>query len=149
VREGPHAKTQKDAKEQGNIGRICPYGSRLGPNGLHGGGSLYRGLHHLSSAFSMTLCLNSYFHCGMVSKFLPSMNSSLLLPGRLPVFCSLLLLAHTASAQMVYQPETHAIPIPEMKDLPLAGGLFKGTVESLKQFQPPEWFQDGKFGIGQ
>jgi alpha-L-fucosidase len=68
-------------------------------------------------------------------------------PHRLPLFCSLLLLAHAASAQMVYPPESHAIPIPEMKDLPLASGPFKGTVDSLKQFQPPEWFQDGKFGI--
>jgi alpha-L-fucosidase len=75
------------------------------------------------------------------------MKTSHLLVGRLPVFCSLLFLVHTASAQMVYPPETHAIPIPEMKDLPLAGGPFKGTVESLKQFQPAGWFQDGKFGI--
>ena len=49
--------------------------------------------------------------------------------------------------QMVYPPETHAIPIPKMEDLPLAEGPFKGTAESLKQFQCPDWFRDGKFGI--
>jgi alpha-L-fucosidase len=50
-------------------------------------------------------------------------------------------------AQMVYPPETHAIPIPQMADLPLAKGPFKGTAESLQQFQCPAWFRDGKFGI--
>jgi alpha-L-fucosidase len=34
-----------------------------------------------------------------------------------------------------------------MEDLPLASGPFKGTAESLKQFQCPDWFRDGKFGI--
>ena len=34
-----------------------------------------------------------------------------------------------------------------MEDLPLAPGPFKGTPESLKQFQCPAWFLDGKFGI--
>ena len=52
-----------------------------------------------------------------------------------------------ASAQTVYPPETKAIPIPQMEDLPLADGPFKGTVESLKQYQCPDWFRDGKFGI--
>lgn len=50
-------------------------------------------------------------------------------------------------AQMVYPLETKAIPIPAMKDLTLASGPFKGTPESLKQFQCPKWFRDGKFGI--
>ena len=49
--------------------------------------------------------------------------------------------------QIVYPPETHAIPIPKMEDLPLANGPFKGTPESLKQFQCPDWFRDAKFGI--
>ena len=51
------------------------------------------------------------------------------------------------SAQIEYPPETHAIPIPKMEDLPLADGPFKGTPESLKQFQCPDWFRDAKFGI--
>ena len=50
-------------------------------------------------------------------------------------------------AQIEYPPETHAIPIPRMADLPLAIGPFEGTPESLKQFQCPQWFLDGKFGI--
>jgi alpha-L-fucosidase len=53
----------------------------------------------------------------------------------------------SALAQIKYPPETHAIPIPEMADLPLASGPFKGTPESLKQFVCPDWFRDGKFGI--
>ena len=48
---------------------------------------------------------------------------------------------------MEYPPETHAIPIPKMQDLPLVDGPFKGTAESLRQFQCPDWFRDGKFGI--
>ncbi len=51
------------------------------------------------------------------------------------------------NAQMVYPPETKAIPIPKMDDLPLTEGPFKGTPDSLKQFQCPDWFRDGKFGI--
>ena len=31
--------------------------------------------------------------------------------------------------------------------LPIADGKFKGTDESLKQYQYPAWFQDAKFGI--
>ena len=50
-------------------------------------------------------------------------------------------------AQVEYPPETHAIPIPKIDDLPLADGPFKPTVDSLKQFQCPNWFRDGKFGI--
>jgi alpha-L-fucosidase len=31
--------------------------------------------------------------------------------------------------------------------LPIAAGPFKGTRESLKDFQIPEWYRDGKFGM--
>ena len=50
-------------------------------------------------------------------------------------------------AQTEYPPQTHAIPIPKMEDLPLAKGPFEATAESLKQFQCPDWFRDAKFGI--
>ncbi len=59
------------------------------------------------------------------------------------LFCTTALI----SAQIEYPPETHALPIPKMEDLPLANGPFKGTPESLKQFQCPDWFRDAKFGI--
>ena len=49
--------------------------------------------------------------------------------------------------QVNYPPETHAIPIPKPEDLPVADGPFTGSVASLKQFQCPDWFRDGKFGI--
>ncbi len=52
-----------------------------------------------------------------------------------------------AQVPVVYPPETHAIPIPKPESLPLLNGPFKGTPESLKQFQCPDWFRDGKFGI--
>ncbi len=55
--------------------------------------------------------------------------------------------ANIVSAQVEYPPETHAIPIPKMEDLPLLPGPFKGTVESLQTFQCPDWFRDAKFGI--
>ena len=58
-----------------------------------------------------------------------------------------LLLSQTSFGQMEYPPETHAIPIPKMEDLPLADGPFKPNVDSLKNFQAPDWFRDGKFGI--
>lgn len=32
-------------------------------------------------------------------------------------------------------------------DLPIADGPFKPTMESLKQYEYPEWFRDAKFGI--
>ena len=60
---------------------------------------------------------------------------------------ALLVFIASASAQTEYPPETKAIPIPKMEDLPLVDGPFKGTVESLKQYQCPDWFRDGKFGI--
>ena len=50
-------------------------------------------------------------------------------------------------AQVEYPPETHAVPIPKAADLPLARGPFKGNTASLMQFQCPDWFRDGKFGI--
>lgn len=30
---------------------------------------------------------------------------------------------------------------------PIADGPFRGDLESLKQYQCPEWFRDAKFGI--
>ena len=50
-------------------------------------------------------------------------------------------------AQVDYPPETKAIPIPAMESMPLVDGPFKGTPDSLKQFQCPQWFLDAKFGI--
>jgi alpha-L-fucosidase len=58
-----------------------------------------------------------------------------------------LVTAATASAQVEYPAATHAIPIPKMADLPLLPGPFQGNVESLKQYQTPDWFRDAKFGI--
>jgi alpha-L-fucosidase len=69
-------------------------------------------------------------------------------PIRIPFCLSLLVCAPVlVLAQIEYPPETHAIPIPQMKDLPLAQGPFEGTPESLKQFQCPDWFRNAKFGI--
>ena len=67
----------------------------------------------------------------------------------LPAVCLAVvaMLPQLASAQIEYPPETHAIPIPRMESLPLKAGPFKGTVDSLEQFQAPDWFRDGKFGI--
>ena len=59
----------------------------------------------------------------------------------------LLLGPAAGDGQMVYPPETKAIPIPKIEALPIADGPFKGTPDSLKQFQSPDWFQNGKFGI--
>ena len=75
--------------------------------------------------------------------FFPLVTSrQLLLSLQLLVFSSGLIFA-----QIEYPPETHAIPIPKMADLPLTKGPFTGTAESLKQFQCPDWYRDAKFGI--
>ena len=75
-------------------------------------------------------------------------KSSSLPLGRLLVYLFLLACAPVLLlAQTEYPPETHAIPIPKIEDLPLTKGPFRGTAESLKQFQCPEWFRDAKFGI--
>ena len=60
-----------------------------------------------------------------------------------------LILAGTLTSPVLaqYPPETKAVPIPEIKDLPPAPGPFDGSWESLKQFKTPDWFRDGKFGI--
>lgn len=63
------------------------------------------------------------------------------------VVCALFYVPSVTFAQIDYPPETKAIPIPKMESLPLVDGPFKGTPESLKQFQCPGWFLDGKFGI--
>ncbi len=69
----------------------------------------------------------------------------------LPLLCAPLLggvlLIQPALAQVEYPPETHALPIPAMKDLPVVDGPFQGSVDSLGQFKAPDWFRDGKFGI--
>jgi alpha-L-fucosidase len=80
----------------------------------------------------------------------PYMSRTLLIKNLMRVLVSLSLLVWApvfVLAQIEYPPETKAIPIPEMEDLPLADGPFKGTPESLKQFQCPDWFRDAKFGI--
>ncbi|MFO1489574.1 MAG: alpha-L-fucosidase, partial [Kiritimatiellia bacterium] len=33
------------------------------------------------------------------------------------------------------------------EDFPVAPGLFAPTMESLRQYQCPDWFRDAKFGI--
>ena len=38
-------------------------------------------------------------------------------------------------------------PPAAIADMPSAGGPFQPTLESLKQYQCPEWFRDAKFGI--
>jgi alpha-L-fucosidase len=41
-----------------------------------------------------------------------------------------------------------ADPAPPFKpNLPIAPGAFQGTMDSLKQYQCPDWFRDAKFGI--
>jgi alpha-L-fucosidase len=39
------------------------------------------------------------------------------------------------------------LPQGQGANLPLSGGLYKGTRESLKSYTIPEWFADAKFGI--
>lgn len=49
--------------------------------------------------------------------------------------------------QVVYPPEAHALPVPAMSDIPLIPGPFEGNYDSLKKFECPDWFRNGKFGI--
>jgi alpha-L-fucosidase len=42
--------------------------------------------------------------------------------------------------------ETYVLPVSE-KSEPIAKGIFEPNLESLKQYQIPEWFRNAKFGI--
>lgn len=52
-----------------------------------------------------------------------------------------------ASAARLFAAQPASSDLPGAADLPMAPGLFQPTMESLKQYQCPEWFRDAKFGI--
>jgi alpha-L-fucosidase len=65
-----------------------------------------------------------------------------------PIILTLLAcLVQPLAAQVIYPSETHATPIPAIKDIPEITGPFQASYDSLKQFKCPDWFRDGKLGI--
>ncbi len=65
---------------------------------------------------------------------------------KLPLFAALSAASVASAEERDCKPVGTGYP-PANYDLPITDGPFDTTVESLKQYQAPQWFRDAKFGI--